>query len=391
MAELCAVRPFEPQLAGYVPHTATLFDPSVPTALHLAVLVRLHINHGMSAKLTSELAEEFASLGWCTAQDYTRVTHDLIERGLAEGVMLRVNPLLHTGDGCRRCAEHEEVYAQDQRDHHQAVERWQAGATAYPYVPATSTMHLRDCTHITAEPKPLAPTLREFVHHGDYYPGQRLVLAGDRVMVSWEDMEPGGEWFGRSYGPPPGDGRVGASRRLRCMSVREARAWLMRSNGRPRRWKPCKVCRPIDPFLLDTADTAVIYRAGTAPANVITVEAEDGQNTTLVKNLSAPAGSRYGWGTAPDADRATTALTVLIDAASASPLESPALPCTEFADTFPAMKSATSLRISRADVRAWLRDWYRDNPARPAPAALAVLLNRDLALLPDTDRLSTLC
>ena len=388
--ELCAVRPFEPQLAGYVPHTAALFEPSVPTALHLAVLVRLHLNYGMSAKLTSELAEEFASLGWCTAQDYTRVTHELIDRGLAEGVWLRVNPLLHTGDGCRRCAEHMEAYAQDQRDHQQAVQRWQAGAITYPYVPSTSSMHLRDCTHIAAEPKPPAPTLRDFVHRGDHHGGQRLVLADDTVVVSWEDMEPGGEWWGRPYGPPAGDGRVGASQRVRCLSVREARAWLMPSNGRPRRWKPCKVCRPIDPFLLDTADTAVIYRADTAPANVITVEVEDGQTTTLVKNLPAPTGSRYGWGNAPEADRATTALTVLIDAVSASSMESPTLPCTEFADTYPAMQSAASLRISRADVRAWLRDWYRDNPARSAPAALAVLLNRDLALRPDTDRLSHL-
>lgn len=387
--ELCAVVPFEPRSAGYVPDTAMLFAPSVPTPLHLAVLVRLHLNHGASAKLTSELAEEFASLNWCTTQDYTRVTRDLIDRGLAEGVWLRVNPLLHTGDGCRRCAEHEKVYARDQRDHQQAIERWQAGGTAYPYVTSNSSVHLRDCTHIAAKPASRTPTLRQFVHDGDRGQ-QRLVLADETVAVSWEDLEPGGEWWDRPYGPPPGDGRVNVSHRIHCLSVREARAWIMPSSRRQRSWKPCKVCRPIDPFLLDTADTVVIYRAETAPTSVITVEAEDGQDTTLVKRLSAPTGSRYGWGNAPDADQATTALMVLIDAASATAVESVTLPCAEFADTFPAMKSATPLWISRADVRAWLRDWYRDNPARPAPAALAVLLDHDLALRPDPDRLSNL-
>ncbi|MFJ8966730.1 hypothetical protein ACIRG5_45780 [Lentzea sp. NPDC102401] len=373
-----------------MPDTASLFTPAVPTPLHLAVLVRLHRNHGISGKLTSELAEEFASLGWCTAQDYTRVTHELIAGGLAEGVQLSVNPLLHTGDECRRCAEHVEVYAQEQRDHQRAVERWQAGAAAYPYVTSTASIHLRDCTHITAEPRPCAPTLEPFVHTGGIYSQQRLVLGDDTVVVSWEDLEPGGEWWDRPYGPPPGDGEVGVSDRIHCMSVREARARTLPSSGRRRSWKPCKVCRPIDPFLLDTADTAVIYRADTHPADVIAVVAEDGQHTTPIKGLPAPHGSSYGWGPASDTDRARTALAILIDAASATAMESPTLPCAEFADTFPAMKSTASLRIDRAEVRAWLRDWYRDNPARSAPAALAVLVDRDLAVRPDSDRLSNL-
>jgi hypothetical protein len=187
-----------------------------------------------------------------------------------------------------------------------------------------------------------------------------------------------------------GRNRRGGHERHHSLSIREARAWTSNSSGRRRAWKPCKVCRPIDPYLLDTADTTVFYRAETSPATLINVEADDGDGTTMIQRLAPPPGSVFGWGQALVAHRANTAIGILSDATSATAAESINLPHKEFADTFPAMMADTPLRISRTEVRAWLRDWYREHPTKPAPAALTVLLDLDLALRPDPDRLSTL-
>ncbi|WP_121392812.1 hypothetical protein [Actinokineospora cianjurensis] len=366
-----------------------LFSPTVPSPLHFAVLVRLDDNHGSTAKLTSELAREFEALGWCTAAEYTAVTRELIASGVVEGVRLRVNPLLHS-KGCARCAAHEEVYARDRRAHEEATRRWEAGTVAYPYSTSTSTLHLRDCQFAHAQPAPLEPTLREFVHCHDSNQ-RRLVLPGEAVEFEWEEHEPGGQWWGLPYGPPPGDGRVGTRHGSRCLSIREARAWTLDSRGRGRRaWKPCKVCWPIDPFLLDTADTTVFYRADTAPADRLTVEADDGDTTTMLRRLTAQSGRPFGWGASPASGVRTAAVTILTDATAASPVDVVDLPIDDFTSAFLRGRGGEPLTISRADVRAWLREWYRTHTDIRPPEALTVLLDHDLALRPDTNRLSTL-
>ncbi|MBE1467509.1 hypothetical protein [Kibdelosporangium phytohabitans] len=354
----------------------------------MAVLLRLSGNAGSTAKLTSELADEFAELGWCTPEEYVSTTHDLISGGLADEVPLRVNPLLHTDSDCQRCAAHQQLYEQARREYDRAMARWTAGVSAYPYAPSTATLHLRDCVHTAGAPAAIEPTLRKFAHSHDY-PEDRLVLGGDDdAEPEREEDYPGSQWWDRPYGPAPDYGLRALSSGT-CLSVREARAWSTTANGRPRNARRCKTCRPIDPFLLDTADTTVLYRAKTHPVELITVEADDGEGVILVQQLAAPPGSAFGWGSASADDRYRTAVHVLTNATLARATESATLPYAEFASTFPGMTSDSALSISRTEVRAWLRDWYDDHPTHPAPAALAVLLDHDLAFRPDPGRLST--
>ena len=380
--ELCAVArqmlPMPPESVRW------MFDSQkVPTPLHLAVLIRLSGNVGASAKLTSELAAEFEEIGWCDSPTYVRVTEELIDLGLADGMRLQVDPSLHTGDDCLTCLAHQDAFAADWQRYRDLQHRWEHGRAEYPYAASSATLHLRDCTYANAAPKQPRKTLRQFAHGNR--PGQvRLVTDDDAATIE--------DYYGSvivvdrlPFGVPGGlDYARGPVEQVECMSIREARAWTVTRTG-PHgglRWKACKVCRPYDPFVLDTADITVRYLLGTS--TLLTVEAHDGHTVTQLRRIVADRGVTFGRGAASPAQLAATAAVIMGDAARVTVTESAMLPLADFAAAF--LTAAPGPDILRTDVRAWIRDWYRSRSDIPEPAALAGLLDRDMALQPDQSR-----
>ncbi|MFC6094803.1 hypothetical protein [Saccharothrix lopnurensis] len=134
----------------------------------------------------------------------------------------------------------------------------------------------------------------------------------------------------------------------------------------------CKVCRPIDPFLSDTADADVLYRAGISSAPLITVEADDGRDTTMIRQPAPPRAAMFAWRHAPTTGHHHIAVTVLTDATSATAAE--AATC-----GFPAPTCAPGCAPGTGAL----------GPARDS-TGLGVLLDHDLVLRPDVHRLSTL-
>jgi hypothetical protein len=299
---------------------------------------------------------------------------------------LQVDPSLHSGDDCLTCAAHRAEFEADWDRYRRCLDRWENGRSEYPYTASSTTLHLRDCSYVDAVPRTPWSTLREFTH-GDLRSQVRLVTDDDTSTL--EDHYGNVIAVDRlPFGVPGGlDFSRGQVVQAECMSIREARAWTVDRTGPHggRRWKTCKGCRPYDPFVLDTADTVVRYHV--ADATSLTVEAHDGEQVTRLRRIVAEHGVRFGCGQVAPAQLAATAAAILTDAARATVTDAARLPLEDFAAAF--LTGDPGPVVLRAEVRAWLRDWYDYRPDIAAPAALAELLDRDMALRPDRTRLLT--
>ncbi|MGI8312763.1 hypothetical protein [Saccharopolyspora hattusasensis] len=349
--------------------------PAVTSPLHLAVLVRLGL-YTEESQTRDEISEEFVARGWCTHSEFESVMADLCDGGLVRTTELVSNPARHTGDDCPWCAQHAQEFVEAWPRYERARARWDAGLRAYPFAPAARKLHRASCRHGFHSDGPLPPatSLRAFAHPQAFLANRRFVPPGWTDDPSTHTYDPGQQ-----------------------LSVREARAWILARTGPQggRRWQPCKICRPVDPFLVDLPDEDVMYAVPTAPGLTIPVRA----NGALVRQLMPALGGSQWFGRSGDPGL-ESAHALLLDALGGAQ----ALKCQE---CLPEGRNECGCRngtvwlpledchteiidvlgpedsVSRAELRLWLDQWYRQHPDRQAPTVLAQVLDRDLLVRTD--------